>query len=128
MKAFRTHVTSNIISEEARFTYLLQLCSPAVRRRIDHFSVQTNAFQLAWHYLFKACGRPEIIATCYEDTLVNLERVKPHNLQALNFMAVTLQRAKSQLQDVEHCTTLNSLATLKQLMAKLPEIMQNNWI
>ena len=99
-----------------------------MRRRIDHFCVQPNTFQLAWHYLFKAYGRPEIIATCCEDILVNLERVKPHDLQALNSMAVTLQRAKSQLQDVEHCTTLNSLATLKQLMANLPEIMQNNWM
>ena len=60
--------------------------------------------------------------------MVNLETVKPHDLQVLKSMAVTLQRAKSQLQDVEHCATLNSLATLKQLMAKLPEIMQNNWI
>ena len=128
VKTFRTHVTSKVVSEEARFTYLLQLCSPAVRQRIDHFSLQSNAFELAWHYLFKAYGRPELIATRCEDTLLSLEHVKMHDLQALNNMAMALQKAESQLQDVEHCTALNSIATLKQLMSKLPESIQSNWI
>jgi len=50
--------------------------------------------------------------------------VKLRDLEGLNAMNMSLQRAKSQLQDVEQCTTLNSLATLERLIAKLPENLQ----
>ena len=56
---------------------------------------------------------------------MNIERVKLRDLEALNNMNMALQRANPQLQDVEHCTTLNSLA---KLIAKLPENLQTSWI
>ena len=125
---FQAHITSRITSDSARLTYLIQYCNSEVRSLIDHYVGTAYGFERAWEKLYHYYGRPLIVASRCEEKLMAYPRIKNRDSVSLRDFARIMDKALVQLEGIEHFTSLNSLGTLKGIVEKLPEKLQDDWL
>ena len=59
IRSFETHIAQRMPADAARLVYLLQHCSPRVRKNLEHFSQNLEAgYRLAYESLFNDYGQP----------------------------------------------------------------------
>ena len=129
IRSFETHISSRLSSGPAKLVYLLQHCSPGIRKNLEHFSRDTESgYEIARDSLFNDYGQPHITAYCCEQKLLNALRIKVKEASSLKNMAVLMEKCLSMLIDIKDFATLNSLGTIRCIMEKLPEQMQKDWV
>ena len=70
IRSFDSYIAANMPNDAARLVYLLQHCSPNVRRGLEHFSRNNvTGYRLARQSLFNVYGQPHVIAYCCEQKL-----------------------------------------------------------
>ena len=125
---FQAHITSRITSDSAHLTYLIQYCNSEVRSLIGHYLGTAYGFERAWEKPYHYYGRPLIVASRCKEKLLACPRIKNRDSVSLRDFARIIDKALVQLEEIEHFTSLNSLGTLKGIVEKLPEKLQDDWL
>ena len=116
-------------SESAKLVYLLQHCSPNIRRNLEHLSRNLNdGYRLARESLHNEFGQPHIIACCCEQRLLDMPRLKVKNPSALKSFGVKLDKCLMLLYEIQEFATLDSLGTFERLLEKLPGELRTEWV
>ena len=116
-------------NDAARLVYLLQHCTPKVRRGLEHFSRDnTTGYRLARESLFNDYGQPHTIAYCCKQKLLNCPRLKIKDPSSLKDLAILMDKCQGIMEDIGDFATLNSFGTIKRITEKLSEEMQREWV
>ena len=125
---FQAHITSRITSDSARLTYLIEYCNSEVKSLIDHYVGTAYGFERAWEKLYHYYGRLLIVVSRCEEKLMAYPRFKNSDSVSLRDFARIMDKALVQLEEIEHFTSLNPPGTLKGIVKKLPEKLQDDWL
>ena len=129
IRSFETHISSKLPSDSAKLVYLLQHCSPSVRKNLEHFSRDTvSGYRFARESLYSDYGQPHIVAHCCEQNLLKAPRLRVIEATGLKTLAVLMEKCLSMLKDIDDFATLNSLGTIRRITEKFPEQMQRDWV
>ena len=91
VRSFDEHTTRKMPSESAKLVYLLQHCSPNIRRNLEHLSRNSNdGYRLARESLHNEFGQPHIIAYRCEQRLLDMPRLKVKSPSALKSFCIML--------------------------------------
>ena len=113
IRSFDTHIAAKMPNDAARLVYLLQHCSPNVRRGLEHFSRNSvTGYRLARQSLFNEYGQPHIIAYCCEQKLLSCFRLKTKNPNSLRDLSILMDKCLGIMDDIRDFTTLNSFGTI----------------
>ena len=114
-------------NDAARLVYLLQHCSPNVRRGLEHFSRNNvTGYRLARQSLFNVYGQPHIIAYCCEQKLLSCFRLKTKDPNGLKDLSILMDKCLGIMDDIGDFAALNSFGTIQRITGKLPEEMQRD--
>ena len=129
IRSFDTHIAAKMPNDAARLVYLLQHCSPNVRRGLEHFSRNNvTGYRLARQSLFNEYGQPHIIAYCCEQKLLSCSRLKTKDPNSLRDLSILMDKCLGIMDDLGDFATLNSFGTIQRITGKLPEEMQRDWV
>ena len=129
IRSFETHIAQRMPTDAARLVYLLQHCSPRVRKNLEHFSQNLEAgYRLAYESLFNDYGQPHIVAYSYEKRLLSYPVLKSRDPDGLKAFSVLMEKSLILLQDLGDFAPLNSLGTIQRLTEKLSVETRKGWI
>ena len=129
IRSFETHIAQRMPTDAARLVYLLQHCSPRVRKNLEHFSQNLDAgYRLAYESLFNDYGQPHIVAYSCEKRLLGYPVLKSRDPDGLKAFSVLMEKSLILLQDLGDFASLNSLGTIQRLTEKLSAETRKGWI
>ena len=129
IRSFEAHIARKMPCDSVKLVYLLQHCSPNIRKNLEHFSRDADlGYTLARESLFNDYGQPHVIAHCCEQKLFTAPRLKVKDAPGLKTMAILMEKCLAMLQDIQEFATLNSLGTIRRITEKLSEQMQVDWV
>ena len=121
INSFETHIEPRVQDEKTLFCLLLQHCSKVVKDRIEHFAtIEEHPYTTAKQRLIKEYGTPWIISDVCEQRLKVFPAIKSGDGEQLRRFAELLEKTQVIVEDIRHYTSLDSLDTLTDLVAKLP--------
>ena len=129
IRSFETHIAQRMPTDAARLVYLLQHCSPRVRKNLKHFSQNLAAgYGLAYESLFNDYGKPHVVVYSCEKRLLNYPVLKSRDPDGIKAFSVLMEKRLILLQDLGDFASLNSLGTIQQLTEKLSAETRKGWI
>ena len=129
VRSFDEHIARKMPSESAKLVYLLQHCSPNIRRNLEHLSRNLNdGYRVARESSHNEFGQPHIIAYRCEQRLLDMPRLKVKYPSALKSFGVMLDKCLMLLYEIQEFATFNSLGTLERLLEKLPGELRTEWV
>ena len=112
--SFDEHIARKMLSKSAKLVYLLQHCSPNIRRNLEHLSRNLNdGDRLPRESLHNEFGQSYIIAYRCEQRILDMPRLKAKKSSALKIFDVMLNKCLMLLYKIQEFTTFNSLGTLE---------------
>ena len=99
-----------------------------MRELIDHYVGAPSGFERAWEKFYRVFGRLLIVANCCEERLSSFPKIKPRDSENLQKYANLMSKALVQLEGIDSFTSLNSLGTLRRMVDKLPDKLQEDWL
>ena len=113
-------------TDAARLVYILQHCSPRVRKILEHFFQNLNlGYRLAYASFSNDYGQPHFVAYMCKKRLLSSPVLKSIDLGGLKAFAVLMKMSSVLLQDFGNFASLNTAITVTQ---KLSVEIRKRWI
>ena len=120
IRSFKSHRAQRKPLHAARLLYVLQHCSPLVRKYLKHFSRNLEAgYRLTYEGFFDDYGQPHIFAYLCEKRLLSCPVLKSRDPDGSRTFTVLMEKSLILLQDLGNFASKNSLETLQRLTEKL---------
>ena len=113
-----------------RLLYLLQYCTSQISQTLEHLVNETdgNGYQKARYSLFERFGQPHIVACSCEQKILDNPRIKVKDFEGLQSFSLLLEKSLIMMKEMGDFSSLSSFSTIKKILNKLSEKVQEEWV
>ena len=127
---FETNLASRVTDSRLKLSYLIQLCSGEPKQLIEDCVLlePDEGYVRACHLLGQRYGRAHIIARSHIDALTKGPPIKENDVQGLVKLSQDMQTCELTLTKLCYLADVNSMDTLRCIVARLPKIIRGKWV
>ena len=130
IRSFDNHIAPKLSHDDMRLLYLLQYCTSQISQTLEHLVNETdgNGYQKARYSLFERFGQPHIVACSCEQKILDNPRIKAKDFEGLQSFSLLLEKSLIMMKEMGDFSSLSSFSTIKKILDKLPEKVQEEWV
>ena len=131
MASFRNNVEARLEGDDQlKLTLLLDQCTGDAFELIEECVMlkPEQGYRTAIEKLESRFGESHLIARSYIDGVKRRWTIKPNDVKALVKLADDMRKCQNVLRELRFSSDLDSTGTLENIMDRLPEHLQNQWV
>ena len=129
MRRFKTKVLVNCDDMDERLNFLEQFTTGEPNRIVVGYSYldATKGYHAALQEMEDRYGDPDVIINAFIKKALSWPTIKPDNPKALDDFGVFLRECENAIQSLDAIKVLEYSDNFKQIVSKLPYVMQDRW-